>query len=117
MEEPLHQVRDLLPAFPKRGNHELDHVEAVVKVLAELASNQRLLEVPVRGGDHARVDVDQLVASDASELEVLEHVEQLGLQTERQLRDLIQVDRAALRELELPRLAPVCAGEGALLVA
>ena len=32
------------------------------------------------GGDHARVDVEQPVASHAREPKVLQHVEELGLQ-------------------------------------
>jgi hypothetical protein len=36
---------------------------------------------------------------------------------ERQLRDLIEIDRALIGELELPGLHSVCAGEDAALVA
>src|SRR2546425_10048033 len=90
---------------------------SVVEVLAELATGHRVLEVPIRGGDHARVDIDQRVPPHASEAKVLEHMEQLGLQGERQLGDLVQIDRALVGILELPRLPPVRAGEGPLLVA
>src|SRR5205807_7871884 len=99
------------------GNADLDHIEAVVEVLAELATVHRLLQMAIRGGDHARVDLDHRVAPDAREAKVLEHVEELGLENERQLRDLVQVDRALVRVLELPRFPPVRAREGALLVA
>ena len=93
------------------------HIEAVVEVLAELATGHRELEVPIRGGDHARVDIDQRVPPHASEAKVLEHMEKLGLKGERQLGDLVQIDRALVGILELPRLPPVRAGEGPLLVA
>ena len=43
-------------------------------------------------------------------------MEELRLETERQLGDLVQIDRALVRILELPRLPPVRAGERALLV-
>src|SRR5207249_5742726 len=65
----------------------------------------------------ARVDLDQPVTPNTSEAKVLEHMQELRLERERQLRDLVQVDRALVRILELPRLQPVRAGEGALLVA
>src|SRR5882672_667747 len=116
LEEPRGQDRDLFLALPERGNHDLDHVEPVVEVLAELALDHRLLEVTIGGGDHPSVDVDQFVTTDPRELEVLEDVEQLGLETERELGDLVEVDRAGLRELELPCLPPMRTGEGALLV-
>ena len=44
-------------------------------------------------------------------------MEQLGLEGERQLGNLVQIDRALVGILELPRLPPVRAGEGPLLVA
>jgi len=75
------------------------------------------LEVAISGGDHARVDVDQAVSAYARELEVLEHMEELGLEGERQLGDLVEIDRALVRVLELAWLAPERAGEGAFLVA
>src|SRR2546425_3275706 len=90
---------------------------SVVEVLAELATGHRVLEVPIRGGNYARVDIDQRVSPHASEAKVLEHVEELGLKGERQLGDLVQVDRALVGILELPQLPPVRAGEGPLLVA
>src|SRR5262249_9910315 len=43
--------------------------------------------------------------------------EELGLQSERQLADFIEVDRALIRELKLAGLATVCSRERALLVA
>ena len=116
-EERRNQERNLLSPLPERGNADLDHIEAVVEVLAELATVHRLLQVAIRGGDHARVDIDQPVSPDAREAKVLEHVEELGLENERQLRDLVQVDGALVRVLELPRLPPMRAREGALLVA
>jgi len=39
-------------------------------------------------------------------------VQELGLEGQRQLRDFVQVERAALRVLELPGLAPMGPGEG-----
>ena len=44
-------------------------------------------------------------------------MQELGLQGERQLGDLVQVERALVRILELPGLAAVRTGEGAFLVA
>jgi len=76
-----------------------------------------VLEIPIRGGDHVCVDIDRPVTPDPREAKVLEHVEELGLEGERELGDLVEVDRALVRVLELPGLSPVRTGEGALLVA
>src|SRR2546426_1784939 len=61
-EETRRQERNLLFPLPERGNADLYYVEAVVEVLSELATGHRVLEGPLRGGDHARVDLGQPVA-------------------------------------------------------
>src|SRR2546425_13233973 len=116
-EEPRREEGNLLFAFPERRNADFDHIEAVVEVLSELAAGHRVLQVPIRRGDHACVNINQPVAPHPREPKVLEHMEELGLEGERQLCNLVQADRALVRILELPRLPPVRAREGALLVA
>ena len=66
---------------------------------------------------HADVDVDRAVAAEPRELAVLQDVQQLGLQRRRHLADLVEHDRAVLRELELADARSAGAGEGAALVA
>src|SRR5882724_1744015 len=89
----------------------------MIEVLAELAPGHRALQVAVRGGDHPGVDRDRAVAAHTRKAEILEDVQELRLQGQRQLRDLVQVDRAAPRALEQSQLAPVRSREGAALVA
>ena len=54
------QPRDLLPPLAEGGHADLDHVESIVEVLAELAAAQGELEIAVRGGDEADVDAEGL---------------------------------------------------------
>src|SRR4030095_6435132 len=79
----------------------------------ELAERHLALQVPVGGRDHASLDVDQAVASYARESEILKHVQELGLERQRQLRDFVQIERAAFRVFELPGLAPMGPGDSA----
>src|SRR5438132_12932451 len=65
IEKPGHQRRDLLASLAQRGNSQLDHVESVIQILAELQFGERLLEISIGGGDHAGVDLDLRVAADA----------------------------------------------------
>src|SRR5262249_22145533 len=57
------------------------------------------------------------MASHAREPEVLQHMQELGLQPQGQFGDLIEVDRPFVRILELPGLTSMGAREGAFLVA
>ena len=59
----------------------------------------------MRRGDDPHVDVLRLRRADPLERAFLQHAQQLGLQVERQIADLVEEQRAAVRELEasLPR--------------
>ena len=89
------------------GHVDLDDVEPVEQVLAELALLDLLLQVLVRRGDHADVHLDALVAADPLELPLLEDAEQLGLHGRRDVADLVEEDRPLVGQLE-PPLAAGC---------
>ena len=75
------------------------------------------MQVAVGRGDDAHVDLQRRRAADALEALLLERAQDLGLQRQRQVADLVEEQRAAMRQLELARLARDRAGERALLVA
>src|SRR4029453_5908294 len=104
-------------ALGERRNRELHDVEPVVEVFTELTERYLALEVSIGGRDRPRVDLNHGVAAHAGEAEILEHVQELGLQRQRQLCYLVQVDRAPLGVLELPGLPAMRSSEGALLMA
>src|SRR5262249_48954931 len=64
----------------------------------------------------AHVDLDGLRAADALELVLLEHAQELHLHLGRELADLVEEDRPAVRELEAARPALGRTGECSALV-
>ena len=76
-----------------------------------------VLEVPVGRRDDAHVDPLRARAADALELLLLEDAQQLRLQLERDVADLVEEERAAVRQLEAPDPLRDGAGERAALVA
>ena len=93
--------------------------EPVVEVLAELAlarawpARSRLVAATTRTSTSGRSSTP-----DALDLAALERAQQLGLQVQRQLADLVEEERAAVRLLEgAPCARRDRAGERALLVA
>ncbi len=82
-----------------------------------MPSRTRCLEVLVRGGDHAHVDLDRHLAADPVELALGQHAQQAGLQLRRHVADFVEEQRAAVGLLEAAAAQRVGAGEGALLVA
>src|SRR5882724_11312819 len=111
-QEPRRQQRDLFAALPQRRNANLHDIEPIVEILPELTMRHRPFKVSIGGGDR-----DHSMTSDAREPEVLQDVEELGLQGQGQLTDLVEVDRPIIRVLELAWFAPMRARECTLLVA
>ena len=92
-------------ALAQRGQANRHDVEAVEEVLAERPAGDELLQIAVGRRDEAHVDADRLDAADALELALLQHAQELHLHLDRDLADLVEEERAAVGELEAPRLA------------
>ncbi len=89
-------IRPLLQA---NGFH-ADDVQPVEQVEAKTARFDLLLQVPVRGGDHANVHRNRIVAADRHDLPLLQDPQQLGLQVQVEFANFVQKNRAASRRSE-----------------
>ena len=116
-QEELGQRDNLVPPFAQGRHADIDDLQPVVQILAELSRPNHLPEVTVGGGNHAHVDGDRAIAAEAREFAVLQHVKELGLQRGRHLPDLIEHDRALMGEFELAHPEQLRPGKSAALVA
>ena len=116
-QQQLGEGQDAGAALPQGGQADRQDVDTVIEVFAELPPFHLPHEVLVGGGDDAHVAVDGLVAADPLEGLLLQHAQQLGLQTQVHLTDLVEEDGAAAGLLEAADALLVGAGEGAFLVA
>jgi hypothetical protein len=103
----------VVQALAQRGHVKREDGEAVVEVEAEGAIDNALLEVAVRGGDHADVDAHNLVVADALDLAALKKAEEFGLNSEREFADLVEEERAPVRRLDAADAGLDGSGEGA----
>ena len=115
-DEVLHEQRDVPPPVPERGHRDRHHVQPIVEVLAESLLAHGLLEILVSRGDDPHVHLEALRSADPLELPLLEHAEELGLEVGLEGGDLVQEERAAVSQLELPLFPLMGAREGAPLV-
>ena len=115
-EEALDERGDVLGAFPECRQGDLDHLQAVVQVLAEAPLLDLGLEVAMGRRDDANVDLDRRVAADPLEGVLLQDAEDLGLRLRGHVADLVQEEGALVGRLELADPARVGAGARALLV-
>ena len=68
-------------------------------------------QVTVGGGEYPHVDPCGPIRAHPLDLALLQHAQQLRLDGERQFTDLVEEQRAAVRDLELARAVGVRAGE------
>ena len=117
IEEEIDQQADVVAAVAQRRQVQLEHAEPVVQVLAEPLVADVLLQVLIRGGDHADVDAHFLRRPDRQKRMAFENPQQLGLAFERQLADFVEKQRAQVGLLEEADVVAIGAGERAGLVA
>ena len=94
------QLGDVLAAFADRRQIDRDHVEAIIKILAEPSALDLVEKVAIAGGDHPGIDADCLRIADALELVLLEHAQELHLQFRHRGVDFIEKNGAGVGGLE-----------------
>ena len=116
-QEALGEERDVAGPLAQRRQPDQERVDAIVEILAEAAFAHEVLERTVGGADQAEVGLDRSRPAEALEASLLQDAQQLGLPHRRHVGDLVEEQRAAVGQLDAPRLGAGGAGEGALLVA
>ena len=117
IEKVRRQQGNVFAAVAQRRQAQVDHVEPVKQVLAKGSLLHHLRQVAVGGGHDARLDGHAVGGAHRPHFLLLQGAQQLGLQIERELADLVEKDRAALRRNQQPVFRPVGAGESALHIA
>ena len=113
----LGEQEDVVAPLAEGWQHEGEHGETVVEVLPEspLAGGRR--EVHVRGGDDPDIHRLAVRRAEPADHTLLDHLEELGLETLGQEPDLVEEERALVRGLEEAPLGLSRVREGAALVA
>ena len=86
----------------KRWDPDRNDVQAVVEILAEIPALDRGVEIAVRGGEDAHVDVNRMTAAHPLDLALLQHAQQRDLGIRRKLAHLVQEDGAAVGRSNRP---------------
>src|SRR4029077_5378328 len=83
---------------------------------AESGFANRVLQILIRSGQKADVELDGPRAADADEFALLKDAQQLGLQRQREFADFVEEHAATFGDLEQPFLLANSAGERPFLV-
>ena len=111
------QLGNVFGPRAQRRQRNLERVDAEHQVFAEIAFGDHLLQIAMRGADHAHVDDERIVVADAADFAAFQHPQQLGLHRLGQFADLVQKQRAAVGHFEQADAVLVGAGEAALAMA
>src|SRR6202008_470756 len=93
----------------------VEDVQAVVEVGTECALRDRIVKIAVGGGNDADVDGGRPSSTQAKELTLLEHTQELRLRRQRHLGDFVEEQDPARGQFNLARLRLLCASERAAL--
>ena len=94
------QHGDVFEALAQRRQTQANHVEAVKQVLAEGPVLDALLQVLMRGRNHAHIRFHGRVTAHAVKMAVAQDPQQAGLQVKRHVADLVQKQGATVGLLE-----------------
>src|SRR5262249_37104221 len=115
--EGLGEQRDILAARAQRREPDWNDVQAIEEVLTKLSALHHALQIPMRRRDEAHVRADRSHTAAPLVLLVLNEPQELDLNGGCDVADLVQKQRASLRELDPSGLARARPGERPLLVA
>src|SRR5215471_6952758 len=110
--EMAREQRDVTQPVAQRGQSDREDIKAVKKVGAEFAFVDQSLERLIGRGYDTDFDANALRAAQSLEDAGLQHAQEPPLYLQRDLADFIQKDRAAVGQLESPRLGRLRSGEG-----
>ncbi len=116
VEEIAREERDVAPALAQGRQAQIDDIDPVIEILAEMSGEHLGGQIAVGRGDHPCVDRNLLVAADRAVTPLLQHAQQLRLQGKRHLADLVEKEGAVIGMAEKPIAGLMRAGEGAAQV-
>ncbi len=112
----LDQFRDVFFMLAQRGHVDVENVESIIKIVAQLASRHGFLGNLVGCGQNADIDRGLHFAAQPAQLAVLEHAQQFGLRGHRHLADLIEQQGSTFRQFKTSGTPLQRSGECAFFV-
>ena len=88
--QQLNEVRNVFLVFAQRRHMDVEDIEAIVEIAAQLPAGHGFIGHFVGGGEDAHIHRRLDLASQAAQLVVFQHAQQLGLRRDRHLTDLVK---------------------------
>ena len=109
-EEPAQQ-RNILLTFPQRGQSNGDDIQPVEEIFPEITGSDLRFEILRGGRDDAHIHCAGFISANRTDLALLKHPQQFGLQRDGDVTDFIEKQRAMLSHFEQSLLVLVSTGK------
>ena len=113
----LHQQRNIIAPLAQGRQFQIDYIQAIQQILAQLIIADGFVWVFIGCRQHAHIHGNFAVATDAPQRAIFQHAKQLGLQRDRHLSNFVQKQGAAIGQFKATFAAHNRACEGAFFVA
>src|SRR5215831_7844716 len=110
-QEMVHEQRNIVRSLAERRHPDRYDSKTVVKIVAERAVSDHLLQIAIRGRNHADIDLDWTGLSNLVDLAFLQDAQDFDLQKDRQLTNLIEENGAPVSCLKLASLVGYRSGK------
>src|SRR5206468_2288234 len=104
-------------SFAQWCNADVEHLEPVVEVLAKIAALDRLAQIAIRRRDDPHVRLLQPCPAESLEFPLLQNAQELRLRRRAHFAHFVEKQDTSGRQLDLPWLGLLRAGEGPAFVA
>jgi hypothetical protein len=113
----IDKQRNVIQVTPKGRHGDRKNIQPVPEILPEATLADFLFQIAIGSGNNSNIDSYRVGAAQAFKLTGLYHLEQLGLQFQRQFADLIQKQGSAVGNLKSPQSPRMGTGESTFLMA
>src|SRR6185295_8231685 len=96
------QQRNIAAALAEGRQRHGNDVDSIIEILSKCPCPHQGLQVAVRCGDQTDVDVNRTSTADPLETSFLQYPEEFDLGRQRDVAELIQEERSAMRQFEPP---------------
>src|SRR5688572_9469460 len=111
-----HEKINIFLPITQRWNGNGEQVQSIEEVTPEPSLGNFGIQITICCGNYAHIDPYGLFTTHSLELSLLQHAQQLGLNSQRKFTDFVQQNGAAIGELKATRSCRCCGSERSLFV-
>ena len=111
LQEVIKQHRDVFATLAQRRHVDRKNIDSIIEIVAKASVTDHRAQIPIGGRDHAHINWNFEGAAHAANAALLQSAQEFRLHADVEFRNLIEKQRAAIRNFEQTFLLGMRAGE------